>query len=291
MSRVLVALIAVLQLSSLALAYQEDVDLNLAMRYVELSGASYCADPKLKRNSVDDWSCNVCSNYPNMTAKSFYNSKYSCSGFVGYDADTNEIVVAFAGTDPLSIRDWIDDLVFVKEDYPYCDGCDVHKGFYETFLSMEATIKEFVYDWLDLYPSASIAIVGHSLGAALAAHCTAEFTHVGGKLKDQLHAVYTYGMPRVGNDAFQSWYKETMFGTFRFTHRKDPVPHLPPIEFDFHHIPYEVFYTEDYNDYTLCSFEGEDESCADQYTVAVDLVNHLNYLDFDFTTNYLSCGL
>lgn len=31
----------------------------------------------------------------------------------------------------------------------------------------------------------------------------------------------------------------------------------------------QVFYTSDYNDWKLCSYEGEDSSCSDQY--AVDL--------------------
>ena len=75
------------------------------------------------------------------------------------------------------------------------------------------------------------------------------------------------------------------------THWKDPVPHVPFQKWDFHHMPYEVFYQKDYADWRLCSWEGEDPTCCDQYAIDADVLNHLHYLDMDFTSNYLSCPL
>jgi predicted lipase len=92
---------------------------------------------------------------------------------------------------------------------------------------------------LALYPNTSIAITGHSLGAAMAAHCSAEFVNKGYKIK----TTYSYGMPRVGNQAFEQWYVSVVPGTFRVVHRKDPVPHLPYERWGFHHMPYEVSIT------------------------------------------------
>ena len=34
---------------------------------------------------------------------------------------------------------------------------------------------------------------------------------------------------------------------------------------------YEVFYTFDYKKWNLCSYEGEDSTCSDQYAVDVDV--------------------
>ena len=84
----------------------------------------------------------------------------------------------------------------------------------------------------------------------------------------------------------------------------------------------QVFYEKDYNDWRLCSMEGEDESCSDQYAVDADVCkypppligsgchpqcewpshdvpllcvvtagNHLKYLDFDFISNWVDCEL
>ena len=33
----------------------------------------------------------------------------------------------------------------------------------------------------------------------------------------------------------------------------------------------QVFYEKDYNDWKLCSFEGEDDTCSDQYAVDGDV--------------------
>lgn len=216
--------------------YDSSYSLQTAERYVKLCGAAYCTDPKLRKNSIDDWSCNVCASFPNMTAKSFKSSKNDGNGFVGYDGDANEIIVSFSGTDPLSIRDWMDDLNFFKTDYPYCSGCQVHEGFYNTYLSVQDDVKSYVSSFQAQHPTATLAITGHSLGAAMAAHCAAEYTHMGQKIS----TMYSFGMPRVGDEAFENWYKSVVIGTFRVVHHKDPVPHLAPESFGFHHMPYEV---------------------------------------------------
>lgn len=51
--------------------------------------------------------------------------------------------------------------------------------------------------------------------------------------------VFTYGQPRVGNDAYYSYYK-SIIGEYRVVHYADIVPHLPPESFGFHHVSTEV---------------------------------------------------
>lgn len=268
-------------------AYDDNYILDKAERYIKLSGAAYCTDPKIRRNSIDNWSCNVCKDFPKMTAHSFKSPKNDANGFVGYDGDANEIIISFSGTNPLSLRNWIDDLNFFKTSYPYCEGCEVHQGFYNSFLSVVDTIKGYVSSFQSKHPTATLAVTGHSLGAALAAHAVAEYTHMGVNVSTS----YTYGMPRVGEESFEKWYTSVVPGTFRVVHRQDPVPKLAPQSFDFHHMPYEVFYVDDYTQWKLCDVEGEDPTCSDQYGYKTDVLNHLRYLDFDIIKNYLSCAL
>ena len=217
-------------------AYDSDYVLDKSERYIKLAGAAYCTDPKLRKNSIDDWSCKACASFPNMTARSFKSTKNDANGFVGYDGTANEIVVSFSGTDPTSIRNWITDLKFRKVKYPYCDKCEVHNGFYHAFQSVEDDVKKFVSSFQAQYPTATLAVTGHSLGAAMAAHAVAEYTHMGVTVS----TAYAYGMPRVGEDSFEQWYASVVPGTFRVNHNRDPVPHLAPESFDFHHFPYEV---------------------------------------------------
>jgi hypothetical protein len=238
---VIIALVvAIVSVSThFAFAYDSNYDLNKAHRYVTFCGAAYCTDQSLKRNTVNDWSCKACKEYPHVTATSFHGNITDANGFVGFDSDANEIIVSFSGTNPLSIQNWIDDIDFFQTPYSYCSGCQVHRGFYNTYLSVDSQVKSLVQSFVSQHPTASLAITGHSLGAAMAAHCAAELVHKGYKIK----TVYSYGMPRVGNDAFQKWYVSVIPGTFRVVHHKDPVPHLPPENWDFHHMPYEVSFS------------------------------------------------
>jgi len=271
---------------SVCLGYDANFKLEAAKRYVTFCGASYCTDPLITKNTVDPWTCKACKSYPNVKATTFHSSTHTdANGFVAFDPDANEILVAFAGTDPLSIENWIDDLDFKQTDFPYCSGCKVHEGFYRSFTSVKDEVKSLVNSYRSQYPNATLTVTGHSLGAAMAAHCGAELVHSGYKVT----TLYAFGMPRVGNEAFEKWYGTALPGTFRMSHWKDPVPHVPLEAMDFHHMPYEVFYSKDYTAWQLCAFEGEDKECANQYAVDANVVNHLNYLDMDFTANYLTC--
>eukprot|EP01035_Chromulina_nebulosa_P023537 gene23537-30518_t len=268
-------------------SYDSNYNVTKSLRYVAFCGVAYCTNPVFKVDTVETWTCNACKSFSNVTANSFHGYLSDGNGFIAYDFDENEIIISFSGTDPLSIRNWIDDLDFIKTDYPLCDGCKVHRGFYNTYLTVADDVRSLLSEYVNAFPSATISITGHSLGAALAAHCAGDLYSLGYNFT----TLYTYGMPRVGNKAYELWYTSVISGTFRQVHHKDPVPHVPPESWQFHHMPYEVFYERDYNSYTICSVEGEDSKCSDQYLADLDVANHLNYLDFDFTTNWLSCEI
>ena len=283
----LFALVAFFLPTALVRGYDANYQISQSFRYIDFSGAAYCTDPIFGPDQISEWTCQACKKHPNVEASIFSSSKPDAHGYVAYDPDVNEIIIAFAGTDPLSIRNWIDDIDFIKTDYPYCSGCEVHEGFYKTFQSVQDQVFSLTNSYMIQYPNATLTMTGHSLGAALAGHCVAEFVNQGYKVT----SVYAYGMPRVGNEAFEQWFISVVPGLFRVVHHKDPVPHLPLESMGFHHMAYEVFYTSDYNDYIVCSIEGEDENCSDQYAVDLNVDNHLWYMGFSITENYLSCEL
>jgi predicted lipase len=51
--------------------------------------------------------------------------------------------------------------------------------------------------------------------------------------------MYTFGQPRVGNDAYETTYSQ-LVNEYRVVHYADIVPHLPPELLGFHHVPTEV---------------------------------------------------
>ena len=132
--------------------------------------SAYCADPRFKKSGVENWTCKACAAYPGMEATTF-TSKKDTNGYVGYYPTDNEIVIAFSGTNPFDIQEWIDDLDFIKTEYPYCTGCYVHEGFYKTFLAAKDEIINLTNSYMAKYPTATVTCTGHSLGAGMRIIC------------------------------------------------------------------------------------------------------------------------
>ncbi len=270
-------------------------NVSRAKHSVDMAGAAYCSGNV--GHGVSTWSCKVCKRYPGVEATEVSDKPTNANGFVAYDAldgPRGAIYVSFAGTDPLSIRDWIDDIDFVHEAVQYytdngCSGCEVHSGFYAAYDSVRSQVLDAVAKYAGAHPGVDVRVTGHSLGAAIATHCAADLAIQGYNVTD----VYTFGQPRVGNRAFAAWYDGKFKGRhWRVTHSHDPVPHLPPqnILGDFRHVPREVYYPKKSDgDFTVCDGSGEDNKCSNGNLADINVADHLEYCGFGFTTNYISC--
>jgi triacylglycerol lipase len=152
--------------------------------------------------------------------------------FVAWKGKT--AIVAFRGTELKSIRTVLDigtDASFTRAEFL---GGYAHKGFKEGLLSiwegkeipagwapwasssgMEAFLKKLMED----KPGMSIFLTGHSLGAALATIAAALFPRAA--------ALYTFGSPMVGDEAFT---KNIAIPHYRWVNNRDFVTFIPPPE-------------------------------------------------------------
>lgn len=174
--------------------------------------------------------------------------------------DEGAIVVAFRGT--YSIANTIIDLSTMPQKYvPYpapddgadepehkCTNCTVHSGFFKAWQSARDEVIPQLKTLHKKYPTYPVHFVGHSLGgsvaclAALEAKLSLDWDNV---------IVTTFGEPRLGNTEFANYVDETfdLAGDShlekrayrRLTHSNDPVPLLPPTEWDYKSHGGEIF--------------------------------------------------
>lgn len=144
------------------------------------------------------------------------------TGFIAVDHTNELIVLAFRGSSDLS--NWIADLDIPLTSVDFCSGCEVHSGFWANWQTVQSMIESEIASALGIYPGYTLAVTGHSLGAALAALAATSLRIAGYNVQ-----LYDYGQPRVGNYALAEFItSETMGGNYRVTHTDDIVPKLPP---------------------------------------------------------------
>jgi hypothetical protein len=246
-----------------------------AKLFMYMSAAAYC-----DAGAVNQWNCKACQLADSLVnATAFSDSKTDTHGFVGHSVgeSTQNIVVSFRGS--VSLSNWITNLNFPKTSaYPQCTNCRVHEGFYKAWMSVKDVVVAEVQRLLKIYPKAQIFVTGHSLGGALAALCAAQLGASTASLKDPIEGVYTYGQPRVGNINFRDFYNSGTHVSWRLTHYRDPVPHLPLHSQGFTHTSTEVFYNQPSTMHKMCDGSGEDKLCSNQFLIDYSVADHLSYL-------------
>jgi hypothetical protein len=136
------------------------------------------------------------------------------------------LIVAFAGTDPLNLLNWVSDFYLGQPT------ADVHEGFLDAAAAVwpevGAAIERCMKEKRPLF------VAGHSLGAAIA---LATVDRARGEKGLDTAQVFVFGSPRVGRADFVTRYNAA-FGptTYRLVHGRDIVPTVPPSEFGFHHV-------------------------------------------------------
>ncbi|CAD8175749.1 unnamed protein product [Paramecium octaurelia] len=255
-----------------------------------LTSASYCSEQHIR-----NWNCGKpCKELKPITDVTiFVNATNENAGYGAYHPETDEIYLVFRGTLPWSITNWIEDIDFIKTDYPYCpNNCQVHRGFYYSFLGIQDQVLNTLKSLTKKYPLAKITITGHSLGGALAHHALVYLATRGFTISK----FYTFGSPRVGDKNFFTYVNQQLFPgpKFRVTHNHDPVPHLPALIQGFHHVNQEAYY-KDYllvihKKVQLCNDSlKEDDSCSNANLVDLSVSDHANYMGYDMTLELLTC--
>lgn len=160
-----------------------------------------------------------CAHFPSLTLIKTWNTGLKLSDSCGYIAlspGDRRIIVAFRGT--YSLINALADLSLARQEYlPYpdaeCNGCTVHAGFLESWGQTEKIIGGVLGDLLQQYPGYKLELVGHSLGAAVAALAALDFA---GRAWNADIRVTTFGEPKGGNKEFAGFLDRVCLPSPRF---------------------------------------------------------------------------
>ena len=133
------------------------------------------------------------------------------------ETGTGMAVICFRGTK--QVKDWITNLdiepVPVEDPKTGAVLGNMHAGFHGAYMSVHDEIADRLKGFEDL----PLYIAGHSLGGALAVVATWY------QSSQRLAACYTFGAPRVGDQALIDRFKTPIY---RIVNGPDPVPFVPP---------------------------------------------------------------
>ena len=138
----------------------------------------------------------------------------------------NALILAFAGTDPLNLLNWVSDFYLGRP------GADAHEGFQDAADAVWPEVGTAIERCME--EKRPLFVTGHSLGAAIALATVDRARREKGLDSAQ---VFVFGAPRVGQAEFVAKYNAA-FGltTYRLVHGRDIVPTVPPVELGFHHV-------------------------------------------------------
>jgi triacylglycerol lipase len=168
---------------------------------------AYSDEPEVK-HTLESWS---------MELVKFFNSSKDTQAYLARNNDA--CILAFRGTQPDKVEDWLTDLDALQIPGPVGK---VHAGFWNALHDVWPDISNRLKANRE---SRSLWVTGHSLGGALAVLAAVRL-----HLEDHqlVNGLYTYGQPRVGDAEFCKGFDQWMgTNTFRFVNYNDIVPRVP----------------------------------------------------------------
>lgn len=156
---------------------------------------------------------------PTMIASDKDFSNAACT--VGITQDG--IVLAFRGTVPTAVTDWLNDFLLDPIALNGIPG-KVHKGFNKAVNAIFSPVLQTIQQLKKTYPNAKLFITGHSKGAGMSP-IAAYYLYQKGIKAD---ALYLYAPPAPGTADFATAFNKLFPLTFLFENYLDIVPLMPP---------------------------------------------------------------
>lgn len=153
-------------------------------------------------------------------------------------ANDELVIIAFRGTEPTKIGDWLTDAAVLPVAGP---AGQVHSGFLRALNLVWPDVLRAI-DALQT-KGQSLWFTGHSLGAALATLAVARL-----RLNEDraVHGLYTFGQPRTGDREFETRFNlDFKSQCFRYVNNSDVVTRVPTRLTGYSHVGTFVYFDKD----------------------------------------------
>lgn len=236
-----------------------------AVMFGHISAAAYCGAPMYHTQDLEALRCGpACSHLASRVTglRLIHKHNDDDAAYAIAGRLDGECVLAFRGTGSFSSA-MSDVKSMVPVALPHCSSkgqqCMVSAGVLEAYtLSKPDVLKAL--EQLSCSKSKGIAVTGHSLGAAEAIVAMYDLKLLGYHIRTS----YTFGQPRVGNDAFVHAFREALGNTrvYRVVHGVDPIVKLGPSG-AVRHVGTEVFYRgKTHEGYKVCPRDDDSVKCS-----------------------------
>ncbi|KAJ4420768.1 hypothetical protein N0V85_000482 [Neurospora sp. IMI 360204] len=243
--------------------------------WAEQAGTAYCNSNNAAGTPVacSNRVCPTVAGDKAVTVASFTGYTTDIRGLVSVDPVKKVIAVSFRGSS--SVQNWMADENIAQVPCDLVSGCLVHAGFYTAWKEVATKVTAAVQSANATNPGYSIGVTGHSLGAAVAT-LAAAYLRKAGYTAD----LYTFGSPRVGNEAFVAFVTNQSGDEYRVTHAADPVPGVPPIYSNYRHTSPEWWIMTESAEPTTSQVKictGYASISCNAGTLGYNMADHLNY--------------
>ncbi|KAJ2569072.1 26S proteasome regulatory subunit rpn6 [Coemansia sp. RSA 1807] len=195
-------------------------------------------------------------------------------GYIAHNDYTRIIVVAFRGS--ADANDWVQDSEFSFDPWPaHVPGSMVHHGFLSAYRAVAPNVTSAISRLVAQHPTYKLVFTGHSLGGAESALCAVDMLSRYPQLKQRTY-IYTYGMPRVGNDVWANMVEKMSVPAYRVVYESDLVPHIPFEWLGYMHFSQEVWIHG--NRTVFCGKDHESQQCSGSVAIGdYNIPDHSQY--------------
>lgn len=203
------------------------LDQTLALICARLSKEIYAEFPSVKFSNFPD--------IESILLESIDPEENDTQAAIICEPNTGRIYIVFRGTD--KNIDWITNLRFRQQIYPYGDTRDTRVRFHRGFMAAYFSVRDELQAKVREYPEASLIITGHSLGGAIATIAALDLQYNITQHTHQPIQLYTFGAPRVGNRALVESFQRRVHQSYRFVNGWDLVTRVPRLWQGYAHVP------------------------------------------------------